>query len=92
MPVSWRGSNHLKSSKLSSPKSRTRCLRSDVVAGEISGKSVPEWTYIGVKDETLSDSEPELCGYDVDGDREDDGNGNSGNGDDGGDEGEEEAE
>ncbi|CAN8301017.1 unnamed protein product [Cochlearia groenlandica] len=87
------------SSKLSSPKSRTRCLRSDVVAGEISGRSVPEWTYIGVKDETLSDLEPDLGGYDGDGDGDDDGNGNSGNGGDGGggggdggDEGEEEAE
>ncbi|CAN8271890.1 unnamed protein product [Cochlearia groenlandica] len=53
--------------------------------------SVPEWTYIGVKDETLSDSELELGGYDGDGDEDDDGNGNSGNDGDR-DEGEEGAE
>uniref|UniRef100_A0A1J3CRG7 Protein RETICULATA-RELATED 1, chloroplastic n=1 Tax=Noccaea caerulescens TaxID=107243 RepID=A0A1J3CRG7_NOCCA len=85
-------------SELSSRKLRTQCVGSDVVAGEISGRSVPGWTYSGLKDETLSDLEPELDGGDGDG-GDDGGNndrngngGNGGGGGDGGDDGEDEAD
>lgn len=86
-------------SELSSRKLRNRCVGSEVITGEISGRSVPEWAYSGLKDETLSDLEPELDDDGGDGGDDNgnnDGNGNGGNGggggDDGGDDGEDEAD
>ncbi|CAG7879741.1 unnamed protein product [Brassica rapa] len=69
------------STEMFSPKLRTRCAGSD--AGISGGRSVPEWTYTGSKDETFSDLEID-----------DDGNGDSGgnNGGGGDDDGEEEEE
>ncbi|KAJ4907978.1 reticulata-related 1 [Raphanus sativus] len=66
----------------SPPKLRTRCV------GISGGRSVPEWTYTGSKDETFSDFELDFNG----GGDDDDGNGDSGsnNGDKGDDAGEEE--
>nr|VDC87190.1 unnamed protein product [Brassica oleracea] len=71
--------------ELSSPKLRTRCAGSD--AGISGGRSVPEWTYTGSKDETFSDLE-------IDDDGSNGGNGDSGgnNGYGGDDDGEEEEE
>ncbi|CAH8387901.1 unnamed protein product [Eruca vesicaria subsp. sativa] len=66
----------------SSPKLTTRC------SGISGGRSVPEWTYTGSKDETFSDLELDCDGGDYDG------GSNGGNGDGGGDDddGEEEEE
>lgn len=90
------GRIHL-NSELSSRNLRNRCVGSDVVTGEISGRSVPEWAYSGLKDETLSDLEPELdYGDGGDENGNNDGSGNSGNGGGGGggegDDGEDEAD
>lgn len=94
--ISFRRSSGIESrwiylnSELSSRNLRNRCVGSDVITGEISGRSVPEWAYSGVKDDTLSDLEPELdcdggdgSGGDENGNN--DGGGNSGNGGGGGD-------
>ncbi|KAF8048709.1 hypothetical protein N665_2429s0008, partial [Sinapis alba] len=72
------------STELSSVKLRTRCV------GISGGRSVPEWTYTGSKDETFSDLELDDDG----GGDNDDGNGDSGsnNGGGGDDDGEEEEE
>ncbi|KAF8084911.1 hypothetical protein N665_0693s0005 [Sinapis alba] len=70
------------STELSSVKLRTRCV------GISGGRSVPEWTYTGSKDETFSDLE-----LDDDGGGDDGGNGDDGdNGGGGDDDGEEEEE
>lgn len=85
-------------SDLSSRNLRNRCVGSDVVAGEISGRSVPDWAYSGLKDETLSDLEPELDdgdGGDENGNNDGGGNGGNGGGGGGGgegDDGEDEAD
>ncbi|CAE6115279.1 unnamed protein product [Arabidopsis arenosa] len=86
-------------SDLSCRNLRNRCVGSDVVAGEISGRSVPDWAYSGLKDETLSDLEPELDdgdGGDENGNNDGGGNGGNGGGGGGGegegDDGEDEAD
>ncbi|KAG7556128.1 Protein RETICULATA-related [Arabidopsis suecica] len=86
-------------SDLSCRNLRNRCVGSDVVAGEISGRSVPDWAYSGLKDETLSDLEPELDdgdGGDENGNNDGGGSGGNGGGGGGGegegDDGEDEAD
>ncbi|CAN8252603.1 unnamed protein product [Cochlearia groenlandica] len=64
--------------ELSSRKSRIRVA----ITGEISGRSVPEWAYSGLKNEALDDLEPELDGGDG-GDGGDENGNNDGNGGDG---------
>ncbi|KAG2333514.1 hypothetical protein Bca52824_004694 [Brassica carinata] len=69
------------STEPSSSKLRARCAGSD--AGISGGRSVPEWTYTGSKDETFSDLEIDDDGGDGNGDSGDNGGGGDGGDDDG---------